>query len=351
MYVRSQTTQWSVRKIGVLRPCIDRVCIVSAASVGALKHLLPIRDLESASHSFEVLRYQRQHPWLRSRINIVGADNAIPWQILAAHESQLRQYSITLVEIAYDVHASSIEQAREIQRALVKRLGKFRHQLRHVRVVQKPYVDPPPGCTAEPTFYLEDRKARVGLKCYIRRAKLPGGAFGQLCVRLEWTLTYKPTLTRYLNGNQIQDLLALDLDSFLARNIRLEEVDYVALGNVLRRHRIISKAAPGTNIFGPESYDRPDYRAWRAAHLILRRLAYEEVDRAGADRDWDLAITVAHSPAYIRAYCRKLRDKDQRAKRGDKKKRYLVSRTAITDYRIHQCFDPVQLIPTAAHAV
>lgn len=333
----------------MLRPCIDRVCIVSAASVGALKRVLPIYELERTCHSLEILRYQGPDPRLCSRITIVCAGTASPWLILAAHQSALGRYSITQVEIAYDVDASTMEQAREIQCALLKQLGKFRHQLRHVRVVHKPYDDPPPGCIPEPTFYLEDRKARVRLKCYIRREKLPRHVFGELCVRLEWTLTGKPTLTRYLGGNQIQHLQGLDLNTFLTRNIRLEQLDYVAFGNLFRRSRRIRKAAPGTRSIGPAHYDNPDYRAWRAAHLILQKLAYEEADRPGGPGDWDLAMTVAHNPAYVRSYCRRLRDEDQK-QRGSKK-RSLLQRTAITDYRIEQCFDPVELIPITSTRV
>ena len=41
------------------------------------------------------------------------------------------------------------------------------------------------------------------MKCYCRRAKLPGGRFGACMVRLEWTLKGRPALVRHLGGNQI----------------------------------------------------------------------------------------------------------------------------------------------------
>ena len=71
--------------------------------------------------------------------------------------------------------------------ALVGQLGKRRHQRGYISSVHKPDDTPPAGCVAEPTFYLEDRKGSVGLKCYARHQKHPGGGFGGLCVRLEWT--------------------------------------------------------------------------------------------------------------------------------------------------------------------
>lgn len=67
---------------------------------------------------------------------------------------------------------------------------------------QQPMPDqtPPAGCVSEPTFYLEDRKGSVRLKCYVRQQKIPGGGFGELCLRLEWTLTGQRALTCHLQA-------------------------------------------------------------------------------------------------------------------------------------------------------
>jgi hypothetical protein len=134
------------------------------------------------------------------------------------------------------------------------------------------------------TFYLEDRKSRVNLKCYIRPEKLTAGGFSGLIVRLEWTLTGTRALTRHSGGNQINDLMTADLNAFLERNIRLERVDHVAFGKLFRgvkstgtrdRSRpLIGKAASMV-----EQWDDPKYRAERAAHLVLRALAYRELDK------------------------------------------------------------------------
>jgi len=61
--------------------------------------------------------------------------------------------------------------------------------------------------------------------------RFPG--FGRPCVRLEWTLTGKRAVNRHLGRNQIYHLATADLNAFLRRNIRLERVDHVALGNLL----------------------------------------------------------------------------------------------------------------------
>jgi hypothetical protein len=58
--------------IGVLHPCVDRVVIVSTASVGTLKYLLPLAVFKRVFHSFDVLTYKGPHPRLKSRIVVVG---------------------------------------------------------------------------------------------------------------------------------------------------------------------------------------------------------------------------------------------------------------------------------------
>src|SRR5262249_19466541 len=211
-------------------------------------------------------------PRLRSRIVIVGSHAANPRPILAKHEADLDRYRITRTEIAFDVQATSIEVARDRLFALVSLLGKPRHQRGHIFSVHKPNDTPSAGCVAAPTFYLEGRKSSVGLKCYVRHQKQPGGGFGGLCVRLEWTLTGKRALTRHLGGNRINHLATADLNAFLRRNLRLERVDHVALGNLLFPPRRIPPNAPAP-------WNDPAYRARRAAFLALRLLADREASK------------------------------------------------------------------------
>jgi hypothetical protein len=333
--------QWSIPGVGPLQPCFDRVEIVSSAPVGKLKKLLPIAALELACHSFELRTYTGPDPRLWSRIVIVSSHAANPWLILARHEANLGRYSITKAEIAFDVQAPSIEVARDGLFALIGQLGKRRHQRGHIFSVHKPDNTPPAGCVAAPTFYLEGRKGSVGLKCYVRHQKQPGGGFGGLCVRVEWTLTGKPALTRHLGGNRINHLATADLNAFLKRSLRLERVDHVALGNLLFPPRRIPPNAQAP-------WNDPAYRARRAAFLALRLLAERETDKFGDPiAAWK---TCRDSPAQIRGYLRELRDGNRPRKRGrpKQKPRY---RRPITDYRINQCFQPVELMPVTAPGI
>jgi hypothetical protein len=329
--------QWSIPGVGPLQPCFDRVVIVSSAPVGKLKKVLPMRALLLASHSLVLVRYRGPDPRLRSRIVIVGSHPANPWPILAKHEADLGRYRITQAEIAFDVEAASTDAARHGLFALLRQLGKRRHQRGHISSVHKPDKTPRAGCVAEPTFYLEGRKGSVGLKCYARHQKLPGGGFGGLCVRLEWTLTGKRALTRHLGGNQIHHLATADLNAFLKRNLRLERIDHAALDNLLFPPRRIPPDSP-------TPWNDPDYRGQRAAFLALAEC---EVDKLG---DPIVASgTLRESPAQIRGYLRGLRAGKRPRKRGRPKDRSRYRRP-ITDYRIDACFQPIPLIPVTPPA-
>ena len=207
---------------------------------------------------------------------------------------------------------------------------------------------PPAGCVPEPTFYLDDRKGSVTLKCYVRQQKLPRGGFGGLVVRLEWTLTGQRALTLHLGGNQINHMAAADLNAFLKRNIRLERVDYIALGNLFRGIKITARRdrrnSPvcDTTPTVRDRWEDPDYCAKRAAFLVLRCLAYGEEHRFA---DWDQALWICkNSPAQIRGYFRELRDGKRNARRG-RPRHKSQTRRAITDYRINRCFHAIQLTP------
>lgn len=355
MYPASNTPRWSIPGVGLLRPRIDRVLIVSSMSVGRLRASLPIAAAKEASHHFEVETYRGEDLRMQSTVVLTCAPNLDPLPMLIAHDISRWTHSVLEVEIAYDVVVGSIDEARSRLFALVGLLGKRWHRRGCLRSVHDADQTPPAGCVSEPTFYLEDRKSGVNMKCYIRHEKLAGGGFGDLVVRLEWTLKGKPALDRgrYLGGNQIHDLLNADLNDFLARNIRLEQVDYVALGNLFRGLKITApRDRPPRHEHRSvrEQWRDPDYRAERAAFLVLRRLAYQEYDEL-ADRrhnkfgDSEQALWVCqNSPAQIRGYCRQLRDGKRPSRRGRPRGHALQRRLPVTDHRINACFRKVELI-------
>ena len=300
----SHRPQWSIPGVGPLQPCFE---IVSSATVGKLNMLLPIAALKAACHRFELRTCTGPDPRLWSRIIVVGTHAANSWPILARHEAALGRYRVTKAEVAFDVHAQSIADASEKLFALTGMLTKPRHQRRCLWSVHKPASDPRPGYVSAPTCYFEDRKSSVKMKVYARHRKVPSGGFGGPCVRLEWTLVGERALTRHLGGNKIHHLARADLNAFLKRNLRLERVDHVALGNLIFPPRPIppNSQAP---------YNDLDYRAKRAAFLALRVLAYREADKFGdPTAAWRMC---RDSPAQIRGHLRVLRDRQRRRKRS-----------------------------------
>ena len=168
----------------------------------------------------------------------MGAGNEQVWRLLKRHEHRLKRYWITLVELAFDVRNCFVEDVQPRLLALTARLDKRWQQRGHLHLMSKPGAKVSSGyLPGMPTIYYEERRSSVSMKCYGRRAKLPGGRFGACMIRLEWTLKGKPALVRHLGGNQITDLLAADLNAFLKRNLRLARVDHVAVGKLFKVRR------------------------------------------------------------------------------------------------------------------
>ena len=342
--------KWSIPGVGVVHPCIDRVAIVSPFKVGRLKTRLPVPALKQISHAFDVNSpTSKANPHVRSKVLVTGGRTLGPLLLLKQYEHELGKYSVVSAELAFDfAGGSSIDDAHRRLMTLVKLVGKFRHQRGFVRSEDKPHKKPPPGCVPEPTFYFENRKAGVNIKSYIRHDKLPGGGFGELIVRLEWTLNGKSALVRHLGGNKIDDLLRADLIKFLRHNLRLERVNHLTVGKVFLGHPLgtgRTANAPPVRTTIREQWADPDYWTERCGHLILRVLAGRQLDR-GHFASWEDALEVCqNSPAQIRGYLRELRDPKRRKPRGRPRLKLKKQKRAITDYRIDACFRPVRLRP------
>jgi hypothetical protein len=336
------SVRWSIPGLGEFPPGFDRVRIVSGTPVGLLKTRLPLKILESVSHSFNITTYKGQHPRLRSVITLVCAQDHRPLQILAEHKAVLRNHRVVDVEIAFGLFSGAACGAPEGLLVLVGQIVKPRHQRRYLRVEDHQDRTPPRGCTRGPTFYFEDRKSGVKLKAYVRQRKLPGGGFGEEHVRLEWTLSRKPAVVRHLGGNEIEHLLTADLGKFLERNLRLEQIDHVELGYRLARIPARRRQKPQSNrpiILEP--WRDPDYRARRRAFVLSSWLAKREGNKFA---DFEQALWVCqNSPAQIRGYLKELRDGAPR--RRGRPRNIKRRRKPITDYQIERCFRPIKAIP------
>jgi len=145
--------RWCIPGVGVLNPRLDRVMIVSSMTPGGLKYRLPVPDLRQVSHRFVINRYQGRNPRMASTVLLTCAGNLDPLVILQAYEVKLGQHSVVEAEIAFDVHATSIDDARKRLKALIAVVDKPRHRRGRLRIEHKPDKEPPAGCLAEPTIF------------------------------------------------------------------------------------------------------------------------------------------------------------------------------------------------------
>lgn len=342
MLLHQQPSRWRIPGIGRLWPSFDRVVIISEAPTGLLCDLLR-PAIAHACHSINIIDYNGDNPLALSEITIVGTRFTDPWSILAHYEPLLRRYWITTVEVAADIDVGTVRNAKRILRKLLSMISKCRHKRGCVWIEYNPDKEPPEGCAPTPTYYFEHGWSTFGLKLYIRRQKLPGGAFGrcnQYSVRIEWTIKRSRALKRHLGGNRAHDLLIFDLNSFIEGNLRLERVNYIALGNLLRRQPV----KPRRSVVDP-TLRRPyntHYLAVHAAYRFLRLRALrrlEEANRHLRDQRFIYSeqqrLICLRSPADIRAYLRELR--------GRPRNQVLARKKTITNYGINACFKQIKL--------
>jgi hypothetical protein len=329
--------------VGTMRTGFDRVRIVSSASVGALKKMLPMQALEGASHRFQITRYKGLNHRLRSDLTIICAGNDAPLRILSDCKALLGNHAAVAVEVALDAEDGTTLTAPESLLALVGQVVKPRHRRRQLRVEHQPDRTPPLGCLPEPTYYFEAGRSTVKQKVYARQRKLAGGGFGEEHVRLEWTLTGKRAITRHLGGNTIEHLLSADLDRFIDRYLRLEQVDFVTLGYVLRRvpasrrPRKPRKVSSTGKMTIRDQLKDPDFWAEQGALRTLRWLANRELE-LGHYPDFEHALVACQSsPAQIRGFLKELRDGTRPRRRG-RPRNVKPPRRPITDYQINSCF-------------
>jgi hypothetical protein len=128
----------------------------------------------------------------------------------------------------------------------------------------------------------------------------------------------------------------------MERNLRLEQVDHVALGYVIqgipaRRRPKSPQNAPSSNKMGiRDPYKDPNYRAQHVAFVFQRWLTLRELER-GHYPDWEQASACENSPAQVRACLKELRDEGRPRRRG--RPRNVPRRERpITDYQIDSCF-------------
>jgi hypothetical protein len=321
-------------KVTALRRSYDKIEIVSTAFPGFLWKKLPIKQLRRKCHSCDI--QEIDNPYYHSRIILVCTAKGRALKLLKQAERCLLGYAVTVAEVAADAHASSEDRARANHLASIETVSKRRAVRGYVDIQFDESKDPPPGIISGPTIYYEHASSTVAFKSYCRREKAAYGQFKtQAVTRFEWTLKSSAIKT-HLGGNQIDDLLNANLRTFVHKHMKLERVDYAAVGKLL---------AP--KVARPHKWpaNDPDYWARLAAYRLLRFYWYKEIDKCpkcSADATCgrhQLALRVwQQSPAHIRGFLHRQRTGVRVRKLGRPRKRRRQARPDITLYQISRCF-------------
>jgi len=322
-----------VPELGTLQPTFDRVIIASTVKEKDLWQALPIKDLKGAAHYFHIKSIADRSPWYASQIILTCTPFADPLWLLSLCDYALGFHVVSHVELAFDLPAASVEDARDKLEWLASRIRK-RHQTRPgISIVSDDMNDPPEGCLNLPTLYYEDRSSTVNLKLYARQEKLLRGKFGNLCVRLEWSLS-GAAIQRHLGGNQLDNLVDADLNGFLERQLCLEEVDLDRLDILLCGGRTKRRRTKKGKTRKPSRFPRTPTSA------IFRHIG--DISDTWSPDDHELVRRIRQtSPAHIRGVLRKIVKRVGRKCRVDQDR--ARRRNQLTPYRIDQCFKPVPL--------
>jgi hypothetical protein len=337
-------SEWAIPGLGRLYPSIDSVQIYSSATVGSVNHNYGAL-LKSLSHTFFVTTNNTNHPGNCSKLTVVGTNDSELWRALRANDALLGTYTVGSVELAFDIEASSQDEARSKVLDVVALLQKPRHVRRQVISVESDQP-PGPGHINGPTFYYEDHRSGVRLKCYARYRKLAGARFGAPCARIEWTLQRKAAVERYLGSNKLDALTQADLNKFVQRHLVLQKVDYGKLFAVWSGKHLSQKLPQPI-----EWHELTGTRKGRSANAgyalrgklnqLFRKLAYDHSN--GEENFMSTWHLWRNSPAQLRGWLMKQATKRTRLKKGRPKKSKTFRRS-ITRHRVNQCFRRVHLV-------
>jgi len=333
--------------IGTARVSFDQIAICSDVPKAELKRLLPVRELKACSRAFDI----QKRTWKRgSRIVFTCLPDRQVLKLLHRYEAVLGNYDATMVEVACDVPASSLADARRIRDWQATRVDKINHQRGYLVFVgcdengQKLTAQEleHKGLFDEPTIYFEGEDAAHRLKIYIRREKLADGEFGQPVVRLEWTSQKTRSVRSHIGGSKLGDLIDADLSAYLRDLLILEEIDYTRLGKLIgRRHTTHRRRSSPRWNSSParehlrRQFDDEDYWARRRAHLLIKVLE-ERNWPENADGEPIPEEVWRTSPAQIKgrfkAHFAKLRKKARPRRRN-----------MLTMKKLEECFTPIPL--------
>ena len=330
---RRRSHYLEVSVVWPFHPTIDRVELVSSVATYDLWQTLPIKKLKDAAAYFHIRQIKHPKSRYKSRIILICTPHADPIRLLFDSEPTLDNYVVSEAELAFDLPATSVEDAGEKLLWLACHIRKRNHSSGKVRVVSDAWEKPPPGCLNLPTLYFEYPSSTIALKLYARYEKLPGGKFGKPIVRVEWTLRGS-ALERHLGGKRLADLVVADLNEFLEKQICLEQVDQDQLELLLSdggRRFTRTRRRKSTKL--DDKFQRPLSSIFAHTGNVSETWTRDESEFVRRIR--------GESPAHIWGLLRRLRDGGQKSARmGQRRSR---RRMKFSDHHIKKCFRHIPL--------
>ncbi len=144
-------------------------------------------------------------------------------------------------------------------------------------------------------------------------------------------------MKRHIGGKQLQHLLDFDLNAFLVKHLRLEEVNQERLGWLITDGGMKLKPPTFVRFWTPEIKEADRERFRRAAMLISQVGAFGDY---WTDDNWKYVEQMWRaSPAHIRGQLRLLSEREEEESHGQRS--VPGRRIPLTRYRMEQCFSPM----------
>jgi len=214
----------------------DRIRINTKAYLKTLHKNLPVKKLRNECVSIKLLApFQKAFEYgYKSRLEIVAPSKRF-FEILMDHESCLKPYRITRLEIAKDIICESIDEAERLNRMWAKdSRKKYSGNFNYDDIYCDTKPDLKKGLIGTFTAYFGNEKAKFKLCSYVRYSKING----KICIHPEWRILGSHTIKNKTGIEEIGDLIAFKIEKFFENQeekyiVHAEDINTEKLGNWL----------------------------------------------------------------------------------------------------------------------
>lgn len=299
---------------------IDKVEIYTSVLHKRLVQVIPVKKLEALNQAFYTRPFDGKGGY-KSMISFSTASQEF-LKLLLEYENKLGYYIIHLVEFALDFPASDEQEAYRLYDEITQLIWKKWPVRKYPIFVDGP---PRPGhddkLSGRPTFYCENKHARLGIKAYCRYSKVTG----KPVFRVEFTIRRASSVRSKTGIDYLPDLLNPDPVSFIEKYLALYEINHEAFGTFLlgRKARRMDRDA-----------------IIRISHLFLRIHIYNDIDPEEDPKcvSWDEVKRRWYTVMQLKGFL--LEERARCKKKVGRKNVSELKFSNLTDYRLKTFFTP-----------